>query len=427
MTSPEFRDRMLRDAAAIIQSGPICNACLGRAFGKRGHGWTNEQRGDALRTVLAMHGLDGSQGTCWVCDGLFEEVDQWAMKAAECVSDREFATYLFGMIPTPRLAEVESLFRERYPTGCAEPLKHAFNRTLGMAFENVIGEATVDFEHPDVSFVFDVERSELVLTVASLYIYGRYRKLVRGIPQTHWPCRRCRGRGCSVCGGTGEQYTESVEQWIAGPFLTASGGTGAHLHGAGREDIDARMLGEGRPFVLEIESPRRRSLELAGLGETVNREAAGRIEVSCLMWTDRATVAQVKETRSSKRYRALVLFEEDLTAAELDEAVRSLVGMVEQRTPRRVAHRRADLVRRRRVHEAKVRWIDRRTAEIYVHGEGGLYIKELVSGDAGRTWPSLAATLGISAHVEELDVIEITSGEFPDVENRSMDNRGHVP
>jgi len=29
------------------------------------------------------------------------------------------------------------------------------------------------------------------------------------------------------------------------------------LHASGREDVDVRMLGKGRPFILEIVSPKR--------------------------------------------------------------------------------------------------------------------------------------------------------------------------
>jgi len=51
---------------------------------------------------------------------------------------------------------------------------------------------------------------------------------------------------------------------------------------------------------------------------------------------------------------------------------------------------------------------------IDVVGEAGLYIKELVSGDNGRTKPSLAEILGKDAHVTSLDVVlveEPGSGE----------------
>jgi tRNA pseudouridine synthase 10 len=56
---------------------------------------------------------------------------------------------------------------------------------------------------------------------------------------------------------------------------------------------------------------------------------------------------------------------------------------------------------------------DTRTATIEIHGEGGLYVKELVSGDEGRTEPSLAGELGVDATVTALDVIDVEGVEEP--------------
>jgi tRNA pseudouridine synthase 10 len=39
--------------------------------------------------------------------------------------------------------------------------------------------------------------------------------------------------------------------------------------------------------------------------------------------------------------------------------------------------------------------------------DAGLYIKELISGDGGRTKPSLSALLGVEAEVTELDVLDV--------------------
>ena len=63
---------------------------------------------------------------------------------------------------------------------------------------------------------------------------------------------------------------------------------------------------------------------------------------------------------------------------------------IDQRTPERVSHRRADLVRKRQVIDIGVLGEENGLYRLEVVGEGGLYIKELVSGDGGRTTPSLA-------------------------------------
>ena len=40
--------------------------------------------------------------------------------------------------------------------------------------------------------------------------------------------------------------------------------------------------------------------------------------------------------------------------------------------------------------------------------EGGLYIKELISGDEGRSQPNVSGILGVGAICEQLDVIEVS-------------------
>jgi len=115
----------------------------------------------------------------------------------------------------------------------------------------------------------------------------------------------------------------------------------------------------------------------------------------------------VKAGKFAKRYRARVAFSAPVEPEAFAQAVGSLVGEVRQRTPERVRHRRADLVRRRRVLSAQGRLLSPTEAELELTCESGLYVKELVSGDQGGTEPSLAGLLGVPAQVTELDVLDI--------------------
>lgn len=405
--------KVLRQAADIVQSGAICDECLGRAFAQLGHGLANSERGKSLRIILSMLGIEDKAGSCWICEGFLRDVDSWASRAVALSSGINFDSYLFGVKLSPRLIEMERLFSERFCTNRAESLKHAINRRIGKAFEAQVAHGTLDIEKPHLSFVIDLVRNTIELRVLSLFIYGRYQKLTRGIPQTRWPCRHCRGKGCDHCNFTGKQYEESVEELMEKPFLDAAGSNSGHLHGAGREDIDARMLGSGRPFVLEVCSPRRRELDLVSLQAKVNKTQGGKIRIGKLKFVSRIMVSKIKEIRAAKTYEALVSFEGDISSGSLREALCKLVGEIKQRTPQRVVHRRADLTRTRRIHEIGGELVSPHQANITVKSEGGLYIKELVSGDNGRTAPSLASCLGIAAHVIALDVVEVTSSLFP--------------
>jgi tRNA pseudouridine synthase 10 len=186
------------------------------------------------------------------------------------------------------------------------------------------------------------------------------------------------------------------------------------------------MLGTGRPFVLELCEPRTRSINLEALREVANAAALGKIALGGISWSSRGTVARVKETLATKTYRAVVEFADDVSAESLEAALRSIVGDIAQRTPLRVAHRRADLVRTRRLHAACGTVRSVREADIEFRTDGGLYVKELVSGDEGRTEPSLAGRLGTAARVRELDVLDVVSSEFPDGHDGAMDSRSGV-
>jgi len=251
----------------------------------------------------------------------------------------------------------------------------------------------VDFETSHLVILVDFtkkgDKPGLEFQINPLFIEGRYRKLVRGIPQTKWPCRECKGKGCERCNFTGKMYQESVEELISPEFLRESRGSETKFHGAGREDIDVKMLGTGRPFVLEIKEPLRRSLDLKGLEDKVNQSAEGKVEISGLKFTGKERRKQIKtsSTDTYKIYRALVKVEKDVTPEDMG-LIKSL-KLIEQRTPQRVVHRRADIIRKREVRNIEVKKLDDGCLELVIECQGGLYIKELISGDDNRTQPSV--------------------------------------
>src|SRR5690606_6299713 len=109
-----------------------------------------------------------------------------------------------------------------------------------------------------------------------LFVEGRYRKLTRDLPQTVFFCPECKGhprrrRKCARCEGFGKLTKDSVQELIAW-VLGAAAKTRKHkFHGAGREDVDVRMLGRGRPFVMELADPKATDVDLAAVEAEINR------------------------------------------------------------------------------------------------------------------------------------------------------------
>jgi tRNA pseudouridine synthase 10 len=167
------------------------------------------------------------------------------------------------------------------------------------------------------------------------------------------------------------------------------------------------MLGTGRPFVVEALRPKVRTIDLSWLEEEINRRAEGKVEVHELSFADQKTVERLKEGPFEKTYSALVELGSEIAEEKLKSVLKELVGSIDQQTPTRVSHRRADKIRVRKVYSADLAEVSGRLAKIIIRGDSGLYIKELISGDGGRTRPSLASALGVDAVVVELDVTDV--------------------
>jgi hypothetical protein len=130
----------------------------------------------------------------------------------------------------------------------------------------------------------------------------------------------------------------------------------------------------------------------------------------------RERVVYWKETHFDKVYRAEVACAAPVEPARIAAAA-TFAGDIVQRTPQRVAHRRADLDRHARSCACSD-LVDRDPAsgntslELRVLCQHGTYVKEWISGDEGRTTPSLSSLLG-AVPCAVLDVEEILTDDVP--------------
>ncbi|PKK85989.1 MAG: tRNA pseudouridine(54/55) synthase Pus10 [Thermoplasmata archaeon HGW-Thermoplasmata-1] len=395
-------------AKKILETHRLCDHCIGRMFGKAGHGYGNAERAGLLRDAAPPGSMPKAPiGECELCDGLLGEIDHFANLLVKKAEGYEYATFLVGSKIDESIVASENAIVSEFGLTEAEPVRMEVNREVGKRLFEITGKET-DFDNADITFLLDTAYDEIKTDVRSLYIWGRYRKYVRDIPQTKWPCTVCRGRGCARCGNTGKLHPTSVEELLTAKAMDAACAQDESFHGAGREDIDALMLGNGRPCVMELKRPRIRTLDLAKLETGINEHAASRAGICGLRYSDKKEVVGIKDADYTKTYLARVVFSSPVNERKLNEALHALrARTIDQRTPSRVAHRRSDLVRRRTVLDIALLSLDGEKAEIEVTAESGTYIKELISGDGGRTQPSLSGLVGIGATVYELDVIAI--------------------
>ena len=336
------------------------------------------------------------------------EVEFYVNRILQLAQDYEFRSYTIGTRLKLDLAEEQALV-----------VRHNLNLRVALAVLDRMPDRDPMPRASDIIFLLDYPGHEVEAVPSAVFVYGRYLKLARNLPQSRWLCSHCRGTGrkhgtgCTHCGGTGKLYQESVEEAIAPPLVAAFCAQGNKLHATGRQDVDVRMLGRGRPFAMELLQPRRRSADLAAIERQINTSQAA-VAVRELRIVDRQLVLLVDTVRADKSYRALVKCARPVGPDDLAQ-VEALAGVeIQQLTPQRVAHRRADKLRPRKLKSVQARLVDGSQGrfELDVLTESGTYIKELISSDGGRTRPSIAETLGASCICEELDVLDVHFDPF---------------
>ncbi|WP_410319699.1 tRNA pseudouridine(54/55) synthase Pus10 [Methanobrevibacter sp.] len=387
--------------------GKICKNCLGRKLSKTIEGSNNIERADKVAKEL---GIDLDDVDCVVCDNLFDKLDDGMYKKIDDKINKlgiEFETFLVGSKISKDIQKRDEELSEKFNLN-VETIKKEVNRLIGLGIWEIY-DKEAEFESQDIVFNIDlVGEPKVRIQINPLYIEGRYNKLKRGIPQTKWPCTKCKGRGCEECNYTGKQYPESVEELISEHFLKLTKGREAKFHGAGREDIDVLMLGSGRPFVLEIKEPKIRKIDLPLIEEKINKINEGKTSYHNLHVCERKRKAEIKQSSPDtyKVYNALVKCDDVIDIDKLEQITD--LNEIHQQTPLRVLRRRADKVRVKHVLDLSYDLIDDTSFNMRIKTEGGLYIKELISGDDGRSKPNISEILGVNAICEQLDVIEVS-------------------
>ena len=494
-----------------------CDQCLGRLGGKKRYEQSIDQSGEEIRAIVEkgnshLAKIREEIPLCPFCENLFEEVDLLTDIIYDSISPYQFKRLQLGARFPKSQIEEEDTQRKRYGAGGCDGLKTGLVAEIAKRLNQRLEGVTLVNDKPQILALIDVLTLSVDLDVRAHYLYGRYRKLERGIPQTRWPCRACKGRGCERCDMTGLQYKKSVQDLIGNPLLALFDSKEHAFHGMGREDIDVRCMGRGRPFVIEMKEPKLRKIDPIEMMKLINDNAEGSIEITGLRDSTRSEVVRLKDTPAEKSYTirfklsplneaeyAVLTAPLDLTKenkgrsknkrkrrgdnkrdntkplateietentkpgkdkldtmkkAELvalcvefsvkksgtkDELIERILNIEEpvietfdlpeddfilksilslegvklaQRTPERVAHRRADLIRRRTVFEVHQPVIEMteengREIEVTMRCESGTYVKETVHGDSGRTQPSIASLLKAKCEVIWLDVGDI--------------------
>lgn len=252
------------------------------------------------------------------------------------------------------------------------------------------------------------------MSATSIHIAGRYNKYSRNLSQSPWIDKN------------DTRIKHSVQELIEDGLNKYLSFNKSIFSASGREDVDVRMLGRGRPFVFRLIDPKypqhcRDDNILRKVEDFVNSKHGDKVQVHDLQFVSQSDVdrnMKDEEEDKTKEYRALCCCSRVLTETDFN-VINNLHGLeVEQKTPIRVLHRRSLVPRRRKIHKMSIEKAKQSDSEklkenelqytfiLTLSTEAGTYIKEFVHGDFGRTKPSLGSLLtDCETDLVELDVL----------------------
>lgn len=247
----------------------------------------------------------------------------------------------------------------------------------------------------------------------SLYAGGRYCKYSRKVSQSPWTID-----GVSKSEG-------SVQEYI-GPILKKLyRADDCKFLSAGREDIDVRMLGRGRPWAMEMINPRRPKIpaeEYQIAQREMNALAGGNVFILDLQAVSEAQIKLLKEGEDTKQkgYRAVVWSAHPMSEALISGVAQEGEFAIDQLTPIRVLHRRSLMNRKKTIHTMKAQLINPHYAILDLTTQAGTYIKEFVHSDLGRTKPSFGDFIKQEqVDILQLDVMDVALDFPPVLQNES--------
>ena len=245
-------------ANQILKKYELCENCLGRLFSKQLHLSSNKLLGKKLKKNL------NSTQKCYICKNLFDNLNYFLKLMLDVSSNYSFVSFSVGSMIKPSVIDRDDYIRSKYKLKGIDSVKTDISKELRKLFSRKT-KKTIDFLDPDVTFTINLKDESCQLRSKSIFLSGRYIKILRGISQKQKSCENCFGKGCRTCNFHGISEFDSVEGIISQFLFKKFGGSTAKFTWIGGEDKSSLVLGTGRPFFVKIKNPLKRNLKLANL------------------------------------------------------------------------------------------------------------------------------------------------------------------
>ncbi len=195
---------------------------------------------------------------CSVCAGIMDRAGEMVAVAARKVRRYQFRTFAVGVSVPDGVQEREDELRSELKLKGNETIKTQAARLVASRLSEELGKR-VDRQRPDVTLLADFGARDVTVASRPAFFYGKYTKPA-GVSQRRAYCEECRGSGCKKCRNTGYKQEQSVEGALRRKISAFSGSQKMTFTWLGSEDRESRVHPPGRPFVVEVKNPMKRTL-----------------------------------------------------------------------------------------------------------------------------------------------------------------------
>ena len=366
-------------ANKITKKYNLCDHCLGRLFSKQLHLSSNKLLGKKLN--------QNSTEKCYVCKNLFKNLYYFLELMLDKSTYYSFKTFSVGSLIKPSIVDRDDFIRSQYQLRGIDSIKTDITKEIGKLYSKKT-KKIIDPLDPDITFTLNFKDELCELRSKSITLSGRYVKSERGFSQKQKPCDNCSGKGCRVCNFHGIIEYDSVEGVISKLVFQKFGGTTAKFTWIGGEDKSSLVLGDGRPFFVKIQNPRKRNMRLSNFDidslkinqlKSVYESPKKPLKFNSVISVKISTKSQI-DSKSLKKLK-------DLT-----------IGPV-------VLYEKSGKRSEKKIFDVKSKKNSKNTFTLIIKAEGGLPIKRFVVGD-GIT-PGISTILDTPCECGEFDFLEV--------------------
>ncbi len=363
----------------ILKEYDLCDVCLGRLFAKKLGLVSNKKLGQKIHRILKTKSVK-----CYVCKNIFDGIASHVEKMLDVSSDYDFATFLVGTKLKPSILDRDDHMRSRFKLRGIDGIKTNVTREMAKQFSHKTKKKAESSE-PDLTFMIDFKEDSCTLQTKPVFLWGRYTKSERNIPQKQRPCATCLGKGCIDCDRHGISEFDSVEGLISKYLFDKFEALQAKITWIGGEDSTSLVLGTGRPFFVKLLHPKKRHLRLP------KKITLGKITINNLKPIGKTPSGPVQFTSKVKLHITCENRIEQNSLLKLDQIDNNTIAVYEKS-----GRRNEKLVR-----NIRYKPISENSFYLSMTAGGGLPLKRFVSGD--DTFPNVSDILENKCKCETFD------------------------